>query len=278
MTAIQSGAAVAAFVASGLFALLNAINIHGQAGAAPPLQFEVASIKPDVSANGVSGDCHGADSNFASGEIGAAIPRGRCVITAARLTHLMGIAYNIPMQRLSGGPDWIGPNRYDIQAKAENPSATHQELIQMLQALLADRFKLKFHRETKEVSGYALVVAKNGPKLRDARNSDERPSLNIRGAAIYKFDAVEGKNLNQNTITAQKTSMSQLADALTNMPGTGPVVDKTGLTGSYDFTLAWEPGESLSTVLQEQLGLRLEAQKVPVEFFVIDSAEKPAEN
>jgi hypothetical protein len=133
-------------------------------------------------------------------------------------------------------------------------AATPEQLSLMLQNLLADRFKLKFHRETREVPGYALVVAKNGPKLK------------------------ENKNANLNTIMAQKTSMSQLANTLTNLPDNVPVVDKTGLLGFYDFTLTWEPGESVSAVLQEQLGLKLESQKVPVDFYVIDSAEKPSEN
>src|SRR5262249_30877638 len=103
-------------------------------------------------------------------------------------------------------------------------------------------------------------------------------SLRISGAAIYKLDAIDQKNLNQNTIIAERVPMSQLASTLTNLREVGPVSDKTGLTGVYDFKLAWEPGESLNSVLQAQLGLRLEAQKVPVEQLVIDSAEKPAAN
>jgi uncharacterized protein (TIGR03435 family) len=264
-----------------LFGLMNvsAIGARLQAGPKASPEFEVASIKPDTSSNGVRGDCHGADSNFQATDIGASIPRGRCVITAARLSHLISIAYNMPIGRISGGPDWVwGAARFDIEGKAEDPAATHEQLVLMLQALLVERFKLKFQRERKELSGHALVVAKNGSKLKEAKTSGDRTSFTVRGASINKFDAVDGKNLNLNTVTAQRMSMAQLADALTNLPGNGPIVDKTDLTAYYDFTLSWEPGESLSGVLQEQLGLRLEAQKVPVEFLVIDSAEKPAEN
>jgi uncharacterized protein (TIGR03435 family) len=100
----------------------------------------------------------------------------------------------------------------------------------------------------------------------------------VRGAAIFKPDALEQKNLNQNTIIAERVPLSQLASTLSQLANIGPVIDKTELTGAYDFTLAWEPGESLNSVLQEQLGLRLESQKVTVELLVVDSAEKPTAN
>jgi uncharacterized protein (TIGR03435 family) len=149
--------------------------------------------------------------------------------------------------------------------------------LSMLQNLLSDRFHLKFHRETKRVSGYALVVAKNGPKLKEA-TGDGNGSLRITGAAIFKPDAIERRNLDQNSMIGQKASMLQLANTLTNLPENAPVIDKTDLHGFYDFKLTWEPGESLSAVLQEQLGLKLEAVTVPIETMIVDSAELPTHN
>jgi len=248
--------------------------------ASAPLRFEVASLKlnkPD-GRSGVSGDCHGADSNFVAGDVLASIPRGRCVITAARLSHLIGIAYDLPMGRITGGPDFVwGVERYDIQAASENTSATHTQLIEMLRNLLADRFRLRFHFEERPTAGHSLMVAKNGAKLK-LSSSEKRLSFRVLGAAINKFDAADGKNTNLNTVIAEGTTIPEFVKTLANLPGIGPLVDKTGLPGVYDITLSWEPGESLGNVMQEQLGLRLEAEKVPINYFIIDSAEKPADN
>ena len=133
--------------------------------------FEVASVKLSTAVGtGVRGGCHGVDSRYAPNEAASAPPLGRCVIRDGRLSHMVQIAYKLrSMNMISGGPDWVwGDNRYNVEAKAEDPKATEEQLLQMLQALLIERFNLKFHRETKEVQGYALVVAKNGPKLKDA--------------------------------------------------------------------------------------------------------------
>src|SRR5262245_28206860 len=113
-----------------LFAVMLVALLQSSAQIPIPtkLQFEAATLKPNppTDRSGVTGDCHGADSNFAPGDLTAAIPRGRCVITAARLSHLIGIAYNLPMGRISGGPEFVwGVERYDISAKAENDQATH---------------------------------------------------------------------------------------------------------------------------------------------------------
>jgi uncharacterized protein (TIGR03435 family) len=241
-------------------------------------EFEVASVKPDHSENGVSGGCHGTDSKPSPAER-APIPLGRCIITSAALRHLIAIAYGIRLDNMQGGADFIwGNDRFDVEGIAENPStATEEQLSTMLQNLLADRFKLKVHRETKSLSGYALMIAKNGLKIKESSGDGQR-SLRVRGAAIFKPDALEQKNLNQNTIIAERVPLSQLASTLSQLANIGPVIDKTELTGAYDFTLAWEPGESLNSVLQEQLGLRLESQKVTVELLVVDSAEKPTAN
>ena len=239
------------------------------------LRFEVASIKPTKFSTGVMGGCHGRDAHFRPGEGEATIPLGRCVITAGRLTHIMAIAYGFDVNRIAVRPDWDGPSRFDVEAKAENPSATQAELLEMLRTLLADRFKLKVASETKQESGYALVFAKNGPKLKQADPGREE-QFTVRGVRVNKLDAIEGK-LPLNTITGQNTSIHRIVDAL-SLAVRAVVVDRTGLTGMYDFTLNWEPDEEVAGPLQQQLGLRLEAQKVPVEYMNIVSAEKPTQN
>jgi uncharacterized protein (TIGR03435 family) len=241
-------------------------------------EFEVTSVKPNISANGVNGGCHGTDSKPGFADR-AAIPLGRCIVTSARLSHLIAIAYGIDLQNIKGGPDWVwGVDRFDVEGTAENlPTATEAQLLLMLQNLLADRFQLRIHRDTTQSSGSAIVIAKNGPKLKESVGEGKR-SLRMSGAAIFKPDAIDQKNLNQNTIIAEHVPMSQLAYLLTGLREVGPVVDKTGLQGVYDFRITWEPGESLNAVLQEQLGLRLESQKVPIETLTIDSATKPAAN
>jgi uncharacterized protein (TIGR03435 family) len=111
-------------------------------------EFEVASIKKNTSSNGWRGGCHGIDSKSVADGVQATIPLGRCVISGALLTHLIAIAYGIQLQNIKGGPDWVRESpRFDVEAKAENASATVEQLLLMLQNLLADRFRLKLHRE-----------------------------------------------------------------------------------------------------------------------------------
>jgi uncharacterized protein (TIGR03435 family) len=242
-----------------------------------PLHFEVATIKPSQALSGATGDCYNPGVDLTNGAKDNLIPRGRCLIHSATLRRLIGYAYHIPATRLSGGPVWADEVRFDVDAKAEDATATHAELSAMLQTLLTDRFKLRFRRETKDIPGYALRVASNGAKLRASTRADDVSSIKVQVARGSKrtesADAL-------NKLTAQKTSMAQFASALTYLPGiaTAPVINETGVPGFYNFEFSWEPGESLSSVLQRQLGLRLVAQKVPADYFVIESAEKPSEN
>jgi len=253
--------------------------LQAQLPSSTSLQFEVASVKRNQGNSGVTGNCHGVESAFGMPNNGPVIPRGRCVITAARLSHLMGIAYDLSMDRIKGGPDWLmSGERYDISAKAADDSASSKQLIDMLRNLLADRFKLKFHVETKDVDGHAVMLAKNGPKFKESKAAEKKASLKILGASINKFDAIDGKNTNLNSIVAEGMTISEFVNTIKVLPGFGPLIDKTGLKGTYDITLSWEPGESLPAVFQEQLELRLDAQKVPVDYFMIDSAERPTEN
>ena len=134
----------------------------------PGLTFDVASVKVANTPNGVRGGCHGIDSVYTPGQQALAAPLGRCVITDARLSHLIGIAYGVSMTDLKTGPDWIqrGDLRFNVEAKAEDPKATEQQLITMLQNLLEERFQLKFHKETREVAGFALNCGQGGTKTR----------------------------------------------------------------------------------------------------------------
>uniref|UniRef100_Q01YC9 TIGR03435 family protein n=1 Tax=Solibacter usitatus (strain Ellin6076) TaxID=234267 RepID=Q01YC9_SOLUE len=263
-------------------ALIGALQASAQENAAPdPLKFEVASIKvANSGSNGVRGGCRGVDSVYTAEEQarGGVPSLGRCVITDARLSHLIGIAYGVSMQVLDTGPDWIqrGDLRFDVQAKAENPaSTTRQQLLTMLQNLLVERFQIKFHNVIKEEPGFALMVAKNGPKLQPSASEEEK--LTFVGPNGEELPKPMGHAIKVN---ARKFSVSALKDLIAFAGNLGPGVDRTGLTGLYDFTLSWneEEGPSLASALRDQLGLQLRSEKLPVARFVLDSAQKPTPN
>ena len=264
------------FVAAALLLFCFHSPSSGQAGPAP-VTFEVASVKPaPPGPNGVHGGCHGIDSVYTPGQTAAAPPLGRCVIGDARLSHLVNIAWQMQMMQLiKSGPDWIagGDERFNVEAKAENPTkVTEKQLLAMLQALLVDRFQMKFHREPAELPGFALTIAKNGPKLHESTDQDQG----------FNFGRGQGKPVpgQPTTFNARRFSMQRLVDLLSTFGGRGPGIDKTGLQGVYDFTLMYDDdaGPTLDVALREQLGLRLEPQKVPVAYFVIDSAQRPSAN
>jgi len=189
-------------------------------------------------------------------------------------------AYRMKEYQVSG-PTWIGDERFDISAKAAD-AAGEDQLRAMLQNLLADRFKIALHREKKDLPFYALLVAKNGPKLA-AGKADGKGNIQPKGMGLE----------------AQNTSLSEVADILTlvatrmNLP---PVVDMTGLKGRFDFTVdatdllqslgagnaAPDPSAimvGVSEILQEQLGLRAELRKTLTDVLIVDRAEKlPTEN
>jgi uncharacterized protein (TIGR03435 family) len=249
--------------------------LHGQSRPEAP-SFEVASVKPAAIGGGVHGGCHGVDSVYTPGQVNAAPPLGRCVIGDARLSHLVSIAWGMQtMEMIKSGPDWIarGDERFNVEAKAENPSkATEEQLLDMLRSLLVERFQLKFHREPTERPGFALRVAKNGAKLQESARQD--PDIS--------FGPGQGKPApgRPAMFIAQRQSIGRLVDFLSTFGGRGPGVDETGLKGVYDFTLHWDDdaGPTLDVALREQLGLRIESQKVPVSYFVIDSAQRPSAN
>jgi uncharacterized protein (TIGR03435 family) len=275
--------------------LLSCVAAVTVASAQMP-SFDVASVKPDKADSGMmGGSCHGTDSVYGGALPFSPPPLGRCVMRNVSLKMLIQTAYDLrgpeAGQRISGGPVWLDSNKYDIEAKAAEP-VSEAELKRMLQSLLAERFQLALHRETREMPGYTLGVAKGGPKLKEAKPDEVRKGLWQQGGG---------------PLTGQAASMQTLAQTLAMRLGR-PVTDRTALTGAYDFTLTWTPdeseqgglqsalanlppeiaaqlsrnrdpnGPSLFTAIQEQLGLRLEPQKQPAEVLVIDHAEQPSAN
>lgn len=252
-----------ALVGSGIavFALCSAF---GQSAA--PLTFEVASVKANKTGQ-------------RGGSIGPA-GGGRFTATNIPFKVLLATAYDINFDQISGGPDWLDSERYDVEARPERPS-TAQQIHLMLQTLLTDRFKLVLRRETRELSIFALVLDKAAPKFRPHQ-----------GGAEVAFGIRPG---DKGQVVFDGVPMSRLAWFL-SMRLHRTVVDKTELTGVYDFELAWAPdepqreegpgsppqpdasGSTIFTALREQLGLKLTSQKGPVEFLTINHAEKPSEN
>jgi uncharacterized protein (TIGR03435 family) len=240
-------------------------------GAAEAQSFEVASIKRSAPASG--------DRQFT----GVGTPGGGRLNTfGTSLRMLITFAYNVKDYQLSGGPGWANSEIYDIVAKAPENAALPRLRV-MLQTLLKERFKLALRHETKDASIYELVVAKGGSKIKeDTTSPGAKMGTTGRGHAI-----------------AEKASMAMFVQTLGILTGR-PVVDKTGLASTYSFKLDWTPdpgeggpsprsgvpevappdpnGPSLFTALQEQLGLKLESAKGPVESLVIEAAEKPSEN
>jgi uncharacterized protein (TIGR03435 family) len=196
---------------------------------------------------------------------------------------LVLIAYNITVRQVSGADAFLS-DKYDIVAKAEHP-VTSDRMLRMLQALLVDRFKLIVHWETREVPVFALTVAKGGSKLRESNPAEVQP-------AVPRTPAhAGGTELRSGHLVFKAESMPDFAWALSRMAGIGDriIVDNTGLKGNYDFELLFERdtpsqgaapnlGPSIFSALQEQLGLKLESKKAPVDFLVIDHIEKPSEN
>jgi uncharacterized protein (TIGR03435 family) len=186
----------------------------------------------------------------------------------ASLKFCILVAYGVQNYLIEGGPKWIDTDTYEITAKAAGAFQRDQP-AQMLQTLLADRFKLTVHREIKQRPVYTLVPGKNGARLH----------LSDPGGESFL-----GRRGRQGPLIGQKASMSGLAATLSTIMER-KVLDQTGLTRAYDFKLEFAPADaidsplpSLFTALQQQLGLKLEAGNGPVEVLVVDHAEKPLQD
>jgi uncharacterized protein (TIGR03435 family) len=199
--------------------------------------------------------------------------KGQLVMDNQTLKRLIERAYSVKPFQVTG-PRWMEDVRIDIAAKFP-PDTKDDDRFLMLRGLLEERFKLAVHRESKDMPGYGLVVAKSGFKLKPVDSG--RSSMDSEGGRVQ-------------TLTAKNASMAQLTDLVARSLGEF-VIDKTGLDGVYDFELRWISDDqntnatdadgvpSLFTALQETLGLRLQPQKVPVEIVVVDHVERvPIEN
>jgi uncharacterized protein (TIGR03435 family) len=280
-------------VALGLSLLLaNTVLMFAQSEAKSSLKFEVASVKPNKSGSRSSRS--------------GTLPGGRgFAATNITMRQLILTAYRLRSLQLVGGPGWIDSDRFDVDARAPENS-TQEQALTMLQGLLSERFGLAVRRETKEQPIYALVLARPdrtlGPKMKPTTldcstptsppGTTAPPSLPVAPAAACGMST--NVNNNGGVMTAGARSVSDLTSALANFVTDRIVVDRTGLTGMFDFELRWTP-QSLQSVapdptvntsdaptifaaLQEQLGLKLESQRAPVEFLVIDTVEQPTPN
>lgn len=246
--------------------LLATAGAFAQGGASASKEsFEVAAIKPaDPNARGSSSNSD----------------RRLVTIKNWTLKRLVQRAFNVEDYQVTGGPNWLDSYRFNISAKVDEsePELRGKEaqtrIAAMLRSLLEDRFDFQFHRETKILSVYNLVAAKSGFKLTAVKDTGSHST-----------------NSNNGRLTATCIDMPDLAVFLTGLVER-PVLDASGISGVFDFKLEWsreesvvktadgnEPaGPSIFTALQEQLGLKLESGKSPVEIVVVDHAEKPTEN
>jgi len=242
---------------AGILCLVAVVRLGAQGPA-----FEVATFKR---ANG------GLAVGEGSGRPTIRAMTGSLSMRNASMEDILEWAYRVQGYQVSG-PGWLGGDRYEIDARA--PAATVPELRQMLQTLLAQRVKLALHRERKAMGVYEIVRGKGRPELQESQGVGEDGIRRVGPGLRLEF---------------QRQTVGQLADFLALLAAVArPVVDASGLGGTYDFTLdlsrAAPPGErdagqAVSIALEEQLGLRLESRKRPMDVLVIDRVEKlPAEN
>ena len=229
-------------------------------------------------------------------------PKGRYIVMQGvnrfvekdyTLKLLIAAAYDLNPHTISGGPSWIDSDHYDILALTPGDTRPDRDAqMAMLRTLLADRFKLTFHREPKEFSIYALEIAKGGAKLEAKDGTGLRESTAPPDDPPKLITTVYPQKL---VLPARNATMAEFVSLLQRAVLDRPVVDRTGLTGRYDFDLEWAPDETqfggevgvaspdaqsapFFTAIQQQLGLRLEATRGPVEALVVDTAERPSPN
>ena len=242
------------------------------ASAARPQTFEISSVKANTSGERLVRMRPPAGGSFTG--------------TNVNLRMLISLAYRVKDFAIAGGPAWLGSDRFDVAAKTGDPNTGDDQFRLMLQNFLAERFHLAAHRETRIVPIYSVSASKSGMRLPNAKaqgcslygekGREALPSCGPFGLDSGETTRMEGKD----------TSMAGLMSALSTVLGR-PVADETGYTGTFDVRLEFAAPDapakessapSIFTALQEQLGLKLEAQKGPSEVLVIDRAERPTEN
>ena len=241
---------------------LITVAAAGMAFAQAPVSFEVASIRLHTEP---------------IRSIGIGIAGPRVTVTAMSVPDLVSWAYNVETYEVEGATGWSAGDHFDISAKAPGDGdPARDDVRKMVQSLLAERFQLRLRRETREMPVYALVVGKGGAKLTE--NSADGPMMTMKSPAP------------ETEMTFTGAPLQMLVRQLRQPTGGDrPVLDKTGLTGRYDFVLKTRldpasrsttgpDGESFFTTIEEQLGLRLESQKAPLEILVIDRVERPSDN
>jgi uncharacterized protein (TIGR03435 family) len=270
--------------------LTSGLMIGPMAYAQPTPEFEVATIKPSAP------DARGVWIRMPPGD--------RVDITNMTLKELIVTAWSVQPFQVSGGPPWLESLHFDISAKAET-APKRDEMLLLLRALLKDRFQLEIRMETKEMPVYAIVQARKdgklGPQMKestctpyDPQHPPERPAPGV-AQPLY----CGNRQMGPAQMKASGVLVADLAPMLGRMLGR-TVIDKSGLTAKYDLSAQWTPdeqilsqlpvpagmerptfpesGPSIFTAFQEQLGLKLESQKGPVEILVVEKAEKPSEN
>jgi uncharacterized protein (TIGR03435 family) len=233
--------------------------------------FEVATIKPSVpDSKGIGIRMNGR--NFST--------------LNTSLIDLITFAYGLHARQVTGAPGWLETDKYDIAAVPDRPGMPNDKQVKaMIQKLLADRFKLTFHHDKKELSVFLITVGKTGPKItKNETNPNGLPGLGLGGLG---------------RVSARNATIADFAGLMQGRILDRPVVDQTGLAGRFDFTLTWTPDETqyggagakgpppsdngtappdLFTAMQEQLGLKIESTKAPADVLVIDHVEKPSDN
>jgi uncharacterized protein (TIGR03435 family) len=235
--------------------------------------FEVATIKP-------------VDPEEKSGRYIKMEGPHRFVGKAYTVQLLIAAAYELNPRAISGGPAWMTSDHFDILAQTPGEvQPDHDEQMAMLRSLLVERFKLRFHREQKEFPIYALEVAKGGAKLK--ASTADADALAVMGPGVVSAEHI--------TLPGRNATIVSLASLLQRAILDRPVVDRTGLTGRYDFDLVWTPDETqfggdgpkvsaespappLFAAIQQQLGLRLEATRGAIAAMVVDGVERATEN
>lgn len=255
-------AGLSIFATPNLIAQQNGTSPMSPMAADAHPSFEVATIRP-------------ADPNKTNGNF--IVGGHRLVIEGQTVNDLISFAYAVHRKQIVDGPPWLETERFDIDGQADQPGVANLHQVQeMLQELLKDRFNLKLHREKRDLPIYAITLAKGGPKLApSAANAYGLPTQSGHG-----HGGQQQRKFTNNSMSDFALGMQAYMDR--------PVINETGLSGRYDFTLRWtpdnvptnEPGAppGIFTAIQEQLGLKLEATKGPANVLVIDHIEKPSAN